>query len=68
MKPYFILMIVTLFLTLVACEKAEEKIDRIVDAFDLEPYDKIRATSGDVRGEIKDFVSEIQEEMEDAIE
>ncbi len=61
-------MIVAMFLTLTACEKTEEKLDRIVDAFDLEPYDKIRATSGDVRGEIKDFVHETQEGMEDAIE
>ena len=57
-----------MFLTLTACEKTEEKLDRIVDAFDREPYDKIRATSGDVRGEIEDIVLETQEEMEDVIE
>ena len=37
-----------MFLTLTACEKTEETIDRIDDAFDLEPYDKIRDAAEDV--------------------
>jgi len=51
-------MIATMFLMLAACEKTEEKIDRIEDVFDLEPYDKIRDTAGDVRDEIKDLATE----------
>jgi len=48
MKPYFILIIAVMFLTLTACEKTEETIDRIDDAFDTDPYEKIRDVAEDV--------------------
>ena len=51
-----------------ACEKTEETIDRIDNAFDLEPYDKIRDTVGDVRDDIKGFATEIEEDDEDIVE
>ena len=57
-----------MFLMLAACEKTEETIDRIDDAFDTDPYEKIRDTAGDMRDEIKDFATEIQEEVEDIVE
>lgn len=68
MKLYFILMITIITLALPACEKTEETMDRIDDAFDLEPYDKIRDTAGDVRDEIKGFATKIQEEAEGVVE
>ncbi len=68
MKPYSILMITIITLALPACEKTEETIGRIDDAFDIEPYDKIRDTAGDVRDEIKGFATEIQEEAEGTVE
>ncbi|MDH5552117.1 MAG: hypothetical protein OEX82_02175 [Nitrosomonas sp.] len=58
MKSYFIFMIAIMFLALTACEKTDETIDRIDDVFDLEPYDKIRDTAGNVRDEIKDLATE----------
>jgi len=51
-------MIAIMFLALTACEKTDETIDRIDDVFDLEPYDKIRDTAGNVRDEIKDLATE----------
>ena len=47
MKPYFILMITIMVLTLPACDKTEETIDRIDDVFDTDPYDKIRDAAED---------------------
>ena len=41
-------MIVTMFLVLAACGKTEETIDRIDDAFDTDPYEKIRDAVEDV--------------------
>ncbi len=40
-------MITTMFLMLAACEKTEETIDRIDDAFDTDPYEKIRDAAED---------------------
>lgn len=65
MKQYFILMMVTILLVLPACERTEETVDRIDDAFDLDPYDKIHDAAEDISEGIQDFITETQEEAED---
>lgn len=68
MKSYFILIITAIFLTLVACEKAEETINRLDDVLDTDPYDRIRSKAENVHDEIKGFAAETQEDISAASE
>lgn len=72
MKPYhlLILMITATILMLPACDQtqtgSEKVMNKVDDALDRRPGEKVRGAAEDVRDEIKDALEEIQEKAEDA--
>ena len=71
MKPYYLLLIAAMILILPACEQkpttaTDEVKDKIDDALDRRPAEKIRDSIEDMGDELEDAAEEVKQKAKDA--